>query len=154
MKKITSEQILTILRISLGFIFLWTFISKMSYWLNGASPTTSFLEKGTEGPLAAVFSAMSGSPIVDILFMAGMLLIGSALILGMGVRIAGYTGSLMMLLIYLSIFPPENNPLVDEHIIYILVLLFFSSRPEVGEVWGLGKYWKKRSVVKKYPILA
>lgn len=148
----------------MGFIFLWTFLDKtfgLGYattpdkaWIAGNSPTAGFLQFGTEGPLATLFGSLSGNLAVDLLFMMGMLLIGISLILGMGVKIAGWTGSLMMFMIYLSVFPPENNPVVDEHIIYILVLLFFTTKPEVGDVFGFGRVWKKSALVKRCPLLA
>lgn len=34
----------------------------------------------------------------------------------------------MVLLMYLAVLPPENNPLIDDHIIYALVFLFLGMR--------------------------
>lgn len=158
-----KEYVLAILRIVMGSVFLWSFVDKVfglgfatapeKSWLQGISPTAGFLRFGTEGPFSSIFQTLSGNVFVDFLFMAGLFLVGTALILGLGIKIAGYAGSLMMFLIYLSLFPPENNPAVDEHIIYILLLLLFTTIP-VGNTLGLGNWWSKTSIVKKLPFLA
>jgi thiosulfate dehydrogenase [quinone] large subunit len=98
-------EVLEVLRIVLGFIFLWTFLDKTfglgfsttpdKSLLSGSSPTAGFLKFGSEGPLATIFQGMAGSAIVDWLFMLGMLGVGLALILGIGMKIATYSGALM-----------------------------------------------------------
>ncbi len=157
-----NKYLLALLRISIGFIFFWSFIDKVfglsfatvpdKSWLQGISPTAGFLRFGTEGPFSSIFQNMSGNMLIDFLFMSGLLLAGTALILGIGIKIAGYSGSLMMFLIYLSLFPSQNNPIIDEHIIYILLLLLFTTTP-TGNTWGLGRWWSRTKIVKKYPIL-
>ena len=162
-KSITEDLIWELIRISLGFIMLWTFLDKLlglgfatskgSSWFDGVSPTAGFLKFGAEGPFSPLFQSLSGIFVVDLLFMGGLFLIGSSLILGIGIKIAGYSGALMMALIYLSLFPPENNPLIDEHIIYIILFLGLASA-EKGRKYSLFGEWKKLEIVKKYPILA
>src|SRR3989344_3737098 len=49
--------------------------------------------------------------------------IGLTLLLNKFVKWGCLAGSLMFLLMYLSLLPPENNPIIDEHIVYILVLI-------------------------------
>ena len=158
-----SEYLMAFLRIGIGFIFLWSFVDKVfglgfatapeKSWLQGISPTAGFLRFGTEGPFSSIFQTLSGNVFVDFLFIAGFFLVGTALLLGIGIKVAGYAGSLMMFLIYLSLFPPANNPVIDEHVIYILLLLLFTTIP-VGNTLGLGNWWSKTSVVKKLPFLA
>lgn len=159
----TKEQVIwTLLRVSMGWIFLWGFLDKTfglgfattpeRAWLAGGSPTTGFLANAVQGPLALFFRGLAGSVIVDWLFMLGLLLIGSALLLGIGIRIAAYSGSLLMFLMWLALLLPENNPILDEHIIYILVLIGLSSVPS-GEWCGLGDWWKRTQLVRKFPIL-
>jgi len=167
------KNILAITRITFGSIFLWAFLDKLlglgfatcrnpetmevvkmceKAWVNGGSPTVGFLKFGTHGPLLGFYQSLAGQPIVDMLFMAGLLLIGIALVLGIGIRLAMYGGVLLMLMMWSAAFPPANHPLVDDHIIYALlfVILYISN---AGEVWGMGKKWKKSNIVKKYPIL-
>lgn len=150
-----------ILRFILGGIFFWSFLDKtfgLGYatepaqsWLNGVSPTYGFLQFGTEGSyFAHIFQAMAGSIIIDWLFMLGVLGIGVSLLLGIGTRVAGYSGALMMFLIYLASLPLEHHPIFDHHIVYIVILLAFTHL-KVGMWYGLRKQWKKTDIVKKYP---
>jgi len=148
------------LRIGMGWLFLWSFLDKLfglgfatapeSAWIAGGSPTFGFLNFATSGPLAGVFQSLAGNPVTDWLYMLGMLLIGAALMAGVGVTIAGYAGTLMMLLMWLSRLPPQNNPILDEHIIYALVLIGLAS-VRAGQWVGLGRWWSDK--VKGYPIL-
>lgn len=152
---------LALLRIALGSIFLWAFFDKLiglghatlpeKAWLAGGSPTTGFL-KGAAGSFAPLFNGLAGQMWVDWLFMVGLLGIGLALILGIGMRIATYTGSLLLILMYLAVFPPKTNPVVDDHIIYILILFVLYSA-NAGTILGFGKSWAKSKLVKQYPIL-
>ncbi len=155
------NSLLGVLRIALGSIFLWAFFDKLlglSYstlpaksWLMGNSPTLGFL-KSSNGTFAPLFNSISGQMWVDVLFMTGLLGIGLALVLGIGMRIAVYSGSLLLFLMYLASFPVETNPILDNHIIYILVLLLLYSA-KAGNYLGFGKSWEKSKIVKKYPIL-
>jgi thiosulfate dehydrogenase (quinone) large subunit len=164
MSKILSHRIvLTLLRVAMGWLFLWTFLDKtfgLGYstvtgkaWLDGVSPTMGFLKFGTTGPLAEFFQSLAGNSLVDVLYMLGLFSVGLALILGVGMRVASYAGSLMMLLIYLAVLFPSHNPVVDEHLIYILVLLsFWYVKPK--QWYGFGQQWQKTDLVKKLPFLA
>lgn len=146
------------LRISLGWIFLWAFIDKLfglgfatekaSSWLNGGSPTEGFLSFGTQGPFAGAFQALAGYAIVDWTFMLGLLGIGAALMLGVGVRIAAVSGALMMVLMWAAALWPANNPFMDDHLIYagLLIMLALSS---AGRTFGLGARWEATTLVQK-----
>ncbi len=157
-----EKYIFGIIRLSMGWIFLWAFLDKVfglgftttvdKSWLSGASPTLGFLKHGTYGPLSSIFQSIAGNTIVDWLFMLGLLLVGLALILGIGIKIASYAGAIMMFLIWLSALPPKNNPFIDEHIIYILILIsFVFIKP--GQYLGLGKWWSETKLVQKFPFL-
>ena len=155
------NAVLGLLRIALGWVFLWAFIDKLlglgyatlpeKAWLAGGSPTAGFL-KGAAGTFASMFNGLAGQVWVDWLFMAGLLGIGLALVLGIATRLATYAGTLLLLLMWLSVFPIKNNPFVDDHIIFILVLFALYST-EADEVMGFGKSWKKSKIVKQYPLL-
>ncbi len=148
------------LRLGLGWLFLWAFLDKLfglgfatareNAWLAGGSPAFGYLNFATSGPLAPLFQSLAGNPIVDWLFMLGLLLLGLALILGIGVQIAGYSGALLMFLLWLSHLPKENNPFLDEHIIYLIVLIGLA-RVKAGQWVGLGRWWPQ--VVKGYSFL-
>jgi thiosulfate dehydrogenase [quinone] large subunit len=163
MKGLTKEQYVWVgVRLGLGWIFLWAFLDKMfglgyataaeNSWINGGSPTTGFLTYATAGPLSGVYESLAGNVAVDALFMGALLLLGAALVLGIANRLAGYGGALLMLLMWSSRLPPENNPLIDDHIIY-LVMLIGVSFVQPGKWLGLGKWWSEQSIVRRFPIL-
>lgn len=152
-----------ILRICMGWLFLWPFLDKLfglgystsaeAAWIAGGSPTMGFLTFGTKGPFAEIFQSLAGNIFIDWIFMIGLLLIGLALILGIGVRIAGYSGALMLIFMYLAGFiPPEHNPFLDDHFIYALVMIGLTMTAS-GNTWGFGKKWAKSKLVSKYSIL-
>ena len=149
-------------RLGLGLIFLWAFFDKLiglgfttcrdeetntvitfceRAWLSGGSPTTGFLKFATQGPFEGFYQSLAGNVFVDWLFMLGLLGIGVALTLGILVKFASWSGALMMLLMYLAVLPPEHHPFIDDHIIYALVLIAFTSMP-VGDWVGMGNWWK------------
>ena len=129
---------LAVLRLATGFIFLWAFIDKTfglgfatpgeRAWINGGTPSQGFLKgDAVRGPLKDFFAGIA-SPATDVLFMLGMLAIGVAVILGIGLRVSAVVGSLIMVLMYLAEWPfapltGSTNPLVDYHIIYALALI-------------------------------
>lgn len=128
----TQKNIFLALRLGMGFIFLWAFFDKLfglgfattgaKAWINGGSPTTGFLTNAVHGPFASFFQSLAGIPVVDWLFMAGLLFTGVTLIANRYLVWGVISGASMLLLMYLAVLPPENNPIIDDHIIYILVL--------------------------------
>lgn len=134
------NKIWTLLRVALGWIFLWAFVDKVfglgfatlknQSWLEGVSPTYGFLKFGTDGPLASFFQSLAGNTVVDWLFMIGLLIVGVGLIFNIKIKFTAYIGALMLLLMWLAILPPVHNPIIDEHIIYILVLIGLAVRAE------------------------
>lgn len=163
MNQVTLPRLFASLRLALGFLLLWAFVDKLfgfgfstaadKSWLDGGSPTAGFLTHATYGPGAPAFQALAGSALVDWLFMLGLLGLGLALVLGIALKLTRYTGTAMFALMYLSMFPPKQNPLIDEHIIFIICLQLF---PLVGagSTWGFGRSWASCSLVKKFPLLA
>jgi len=130
-----AKYILVTIRIAMALIFLWAFIDKLfglgfattpeKSWLAGVSPTTGFLSYATYGPFASIFKALAGVPLVDWLFMLGLLFVGLTFLFNKYVKYSSIVGMLMMLLMYLSMFPPKNNPLIDDHIIYLIIFAFY-----------------------------
>jgi thiosulfate dehydrogenase [quinone] large subunit len=142
-----------VLRIAMGWMFLWPFLDKLfglgfstapeNAWLAGGSPTAGYLTHATAGPLAEFFQSLAGNPVIDWAFMLGLLLIGLALILGVGVRIAAGSGAVLMLLMWASYLLPEQNPLIDYHVIYAIVLVCLATAG-AGQSLGLGRWWSER----------
>ncbi len=153
---IYQKVFLFALRIFLGFIFFWAFLDKTfglglstpknRAWISGGTPTGGYLGN-LQGSLASVFNSMSDSTIVAWLFMLGLLGVGLALFLGIGMKIAATAGSLMMFFIYLSQLPLKTNPFVDQHLIYILVLWLLAFF-QAGNFFGFGKWWSDLKLVK------
>jgi len=161
--RLTKEQYAWVgLRLVLGWTLLFAFLTQMfglgfgtepgQAWINGVSPTEGFLKYASAGPLHDFYSSIAGNVAVDVLWMLALVAIGGALMLGIGQRISGYAGALLMILLWSSRLPPSNNPLVDEHIVYLFgFLLIAFVRP--GKWMGLGKWWSNTSLVMKHPIL-
>jgi thiosulfate dehydrogenase [quinone] large subunit len=164
-----AGQFAAVLRIVTGFVFLWAFLDKvfgLGYatpseraWLNGGSPTKGFLGSLDHGPFASMFQSWAGAGWADWLFMLGLAGVGVAVVLGIGLRIAAVSGTLMMLLMWTAEWPlarftdagqptMSTNPIIDYHIIYALVLIV-AALTAAGNTWGFGKAWANLDLVKK-----
>ncbi|WP_262286513.1 DoxX family membrane protein [Micromonospora sp. MA102] len=150
------------LRIALGWTFLWAFLDKMfglghetaakAAWINGGSPTKGFLTFGAAGPFKGFYQEIAGAAWADWLFMLGLLGIGVALLLGIGTRLAAVAGGLLLLMMWTAVLPPENNPVMDDHLIYA-GLLAGLALVNAGDTLGLGRAWAKLPAVARLPWL-
>jgi thiosulfate dehydrogenase [quinone] large subunit len=168
-----AARFLAVFRVVIGFEFLWAFLDKtfgFGYatpaaraWINGGSPTKGFLSRVAVGPFESILHSWAGAAWADWLFMAGLLGIGIALILGVGLRIAAVSGTVMMLLMWAAEWPlakvtsagepsMSTNPIVDYHIIYALVLIALALT-YAGHTWGLGRLWARLPFVQRNPWL-
>jgi thiosulfate dehydrogenase [quinone] large subunit len=150
------------LRLALGWIFLWAFIDKLfglgmatpakGAWIDGGSPTKGFLGKAVSGPFEGFYHNIAGAAWADWMFMLGLAAIGTALILGIGLRVAAVAGSLLLVMMWTAVLPPENNPFMDDHLVYagVLVLIALTS---AGDTLGLGRLWGRLAIVKRLPWL-
>lgn len=139
-----EKIVLTMLRLSMGFIFLWAFLDKVfglgfattteKAWINGGSPTAGFLAMATKGPLVNIFHSLSGLVVVDWLFMLGLLFVGLTLIFNKYVKWGCLAGSVMLGLMYLALLFPANNPIIDDHLVYILVLVLIGLKDQKQEL--------------------
>lgn len=154
--------VLAVARVMVGFVFLWSFLDKTmglgfatkhgQAWLDGVSPTTGFLKFGVnpDGPFVDFFHSLAGNVLIDWLFMLGMLGIGLALILGVGLRIAAITGSLLLVMMWAAELPLVNNPVVDEHLVYAVLLWVVALAPRK---FSFIEQWLQTPTVKKNPWL-
>ena len=159
-------------RISIGFVFLWAFLDKtfaLGYatgtdrttgaidrfgpaaWIQDGSPTTGYLS-GVSGPFKGLFEPLAGSAWADWLFMIGLLGIGVALMLGVGMRIASASGALLLTFMWMASLPLSNNPFMDDHLIYAVVLIGLAA-VHAGDTLGLGRIWARTDLVRRFPIL-
>lgn len=160
----SARRALALARLGGSAVFLWPFADKLfglgyatpaeRAWLAGAAPTQGYLQNGVQGPLAGTFTSIAG-PVTDWLFMLGMLGVGLALLLGIGLRVAAVSGGLLFAMLWLSQWPftpGSNNPVVDSHVVVILVLAVLTTTL-AGDTWGLGRRWAALPVVRKAPWL-
>jgi thiosulfate dehydrogenase (quinone) large subunit len=166
-------RFLAVTRVVVGFVFLWAFLDKAfgwgyataseKAWINGGSPTKGFLSGVEAGPFQSTFRDIAGAAWADWLFMLGLLAIGAALVLGVALRIAAASGTLMMALMWAAEWPPaqhtsagaptmSTNPLVDYHVVYAFVLIALALT-YAGHTWGLGRRWAALDVVRRNPWL-
>ncbi len=162
-----------LLRIALGYIFLWAFFDKLfglgfatcknqitgsvdvgcsQAWIHGGSPTTGFLSRATTGPFTDFYHKLAGQAWVDWLFMLGLLVVGAGLLFGLWVRTAAFIGIVMLLLMWTALLWPVNTPGIDDHVIYALAL-FGIALVDEHQVWGLRRRWVKTSLAKALPFL-
>jgi thiosulfate dehydrogenase [quinone] large subunit len=152
-----ARYLLAGIRIGLGFIFLWAFVDKVfglgfsttsaKAWINGGNPTQGFLGS-SEGPFSGFFHAIAGSGVANVLFMGGLFAIGTALILGIGMRLAAVGGALLMVMMWAAVLPPATNPILDDHLIYAAVLIVLALLA-AGNTLGLGRAWAAIPLVQR-----
>ncbi|MCW2720915.1 hypothetical protein [Pseudonocardia sp.] len=157
-----TRYLLAGIRLALGWVFLWAFFDKLfglghdttaaKSWLNGGSPTKGFLGSA-KGPFADFFHAIAGNGVVDVLFMAAMLALGVALVLGIGMRLVAVVGVLVTVLMWAAVLPPASNPFMDDHLVYagVLVLLALLG---AGNTLGLGRVWAATPLVRRVRWIA
>jgi thiosulfate dehydrogenase [quinone] large subunit len=144
-------------RLALGWTFLWAFVDKLfglgfatpdgKGWIDGGSPTKGFLS-GAEGPFAGIYHDLAGTAFANWAFMLGLLGIGLALALGIGMRIATTAGAVLYVMMWSVALPPANNPFMDEHLILAGVLVGLALIG-AGNTLGLGKVWAKLPIVQR-----
>jgi thiosulfate dehydrogenase [quinone] large subunit len=163
-----AARALAVLRIGFGLTFLWAFFDKLlalgfstgyddtgkldrfgdAAWINGASPTEGFLKFGADGPFQGFYNSIAGAALVDWLFMLGLLGIGTALTLGIGIRFAAVAGTALYLMMYAAVMVPENNPVFDDHLLGAITLIVLALTL-AGDTWGLGKTWARTHLVRR-----
>jgi len=149
-------------RLFIGWEFLWAFVDKAfglghettaaHAWLVGGSPTKGFLS-GAAGPFAGFYHAIAGAPLVNWLFMLGLLGVGLALLFGVGKWIGSIVGAVMLVLMWSAVLPTPNNLFMDDHIVYAVVLIGLAL-VGANETIGLGKWWNQTGLVRRFPWLA
>lgn len=131
-------------RITLGWMFFYAGITKIlnpewsaEGYLKGAKTFSGFYLWLTQPALL---------PWTNLINEWGLTLLGVSLILGIFVRLSSVLGAVLMILYYLPAldfpYPNTHSYIVDEHIIYIFILLFLGSL-RAGKIWGLDNKIKK-----------
>lgn len=172
-----GRHALALLRIVIGWTFLWAFLDKLlalgfstgrtidektgaesvdrfgpDAWINEGNPTYGFLAFGAKGPFKDFYTGIAGDGWANWLFMLGLLAIGVAFLLGIFTWLAAISGAIMYFMMWTVALPPENNPITDDHIIGMLVVIVLAAY-SAGRYLGLGHWWEQTALVQKYPIL-
>jgi thiosulfate dehydrogenase [quinone] large subunit len=145
---------LFLLRISMGWLMFYAGITKLlnpnwsaAFYLKDAKTFPAFFQW---------FLRPDILPVTNFLNEWGLTILGVALIFGVFVRITSLYGVILMMLYYFPILQfPYLNPhayIVDEHIIYAIVLLFFAA-VRAGRAWGLEIWCSRLPICSKYPRL-
>ncbi len=150
----TQKTTLLLLRVSIGWLFFYAGITKVlnpnwsaAGYLNNAKTFTDFYH-WLASPSVIHYTNFFNE--------WGLTLIGAALILGIFVRLSSTLGALMMALYYFPVlvFPKvgANAYIVDDHIIYALVLLFLGA-VRAGRYFGLENWCSSLPICSRYPAL-
>jgi len=104
--------IITILRVAIGWHFLFEGISKI---IQGNWTSSAFL-LNTTGFFSGFYHLIASSPallmVTDMLNMYGLLIIGTALFIGIFSRYASLAGALLLTMYYFA-YPPFGNPMMN-----------------------------------------
>ena len=164
----------TILRILLGWSFLWAFLDKFfglgfatcrasdssdidffcdAAMIKGGSPTYGYLNFATQGShTGGLFDWMAPSApdsinFADVLFMAALLLGGVALMAGIATKTAAYGGAVLMAFMFFAgDVWPTNNPINSSHVIEFFVFMGIA-------YVGPGKFSAQSWADEKLPFL-
>lgn len=127
-KPFYHRSLITILRVAIGWHFLYEGLSKI---LQGNWTASGFL-LNTSGFLSGFYHWIANSPALlnlsDFLNMYGLLMIGLALFIGLFSRIASLAGALLLTMYYFA-YPPFGSPLMNmsEGHLFIVDRLFIEA---------------------------
>lgn len=148
--KASVRTLVFLLRICIA----WTFLYAASHQvLVPGWSVAGFL--GSTKTFHAFFAAFTGpaiAPVISFLVEYGHLLIGLSLLLGLLVRVSAVFGIFLMLIYWMAHmdFPyisDTNNLIIDEHIVYALVLGLMIAL-HAGHIWGLDAWASTQEAVK------
>ncbi|MDZ7608958.1 MAG: DoxX family protein [Cyclobacteriaceae bacterium] len=145
--KFFSKLFITILRVAIGWHFLYEGLSKI---FQGNWTAASYLQN-TSGFYSGFYHWIANTPVVlqitDALNMYGLLFIGLALFLGLYSRLAAFAGAVLLTLYYFA-YPPFGNLMfsgseghlfiVDKLFVEAVALLLLFFYPEKG--YGLDAF--------------
>jgi thiosulfate dehydrogenase [quinone] large subunit len=172
-----ARKALAVLRIAFGLTFLWAFFDKLlglgfstgavtssagaktgidffskDAWINGGNPTLGFLKFGATGPFKGFYNNIAGEAWVNWAFMLALLFIGLTLTFGIAIRIGAAAGFVMYLMMWSVALLPQNNPLIDDHILGAATMVVLGLTL-AGDTWGLGKGWSRQHLIADNPVL-
>lgn len=148
---------LAVMRIILGWMMIWAFLDKMFGLgypsppevavINGGSPTEYYLSELVSGPFSGIWNALAGNTVVDTALMLGLLGVGIGMMLGIASKLSTIGMVVMVLLMFTLNIPPDDNPLVNYHVLYAVAGLAIYWLGGF-ETYGLNERWKRLPMVK------
>jgi thiosulfate dehydrogenase [quinone] large subunit len=138
---LSARVTLLLTRVALGILFFYAGITKV---LDSTWSAAGYIGVAKTFPnFYQLFLNPTILPIVNFLNEWGLTILGLSLILGLFVRLSSLLGVALMLLYYFAAgpfpYPNAHAWLVDEHIVYALLLLSFASI-RAGRYWGLDQF--------------
>ncbi len=152
---------IAIFRIMVGWLLLWGFIDKMfglgfrtpagQGVIDGGSPS-SFIAYADGGILADLYNTLAGNVVADVLLMAGLLILGTTLIIGIASKLTTILTVAFLVVMYTLWTPPPDNPLIDDHIVMSMGMV---ATYYLGgfEKLSLNGWWRSIPIVERFPIL-
>jgi thiosulfate dehydrogenase [quinone] large subunit len=139
-----------LVRIAMGVLMLTLGIRLLTEggW-NAWMQIGGFLPSVVRGPFSGPFVALWENPVILDLVVWGSILVGTAMILGVFVRLAAIGGAMMMLMFYISTIPPQFG-WVNQQMVFLLI---FSLFPALGPGYQLGLDHFLKPLEKRYPVL-
>ena len=141
------------LRLVMGWVFFSAGIQQVAdpQW-----SARSFLLYGVAdaNPFVGLWTAIANdwAWLVTPLNQVGLTLIGLGLLFGVLVRLSSFFGGIMFTFYWLAAFPLENGWLIDDHVVYVLIL-FGLGAFGAGRILGVDIWLEKLSIVEQYPGL-
>lgn len=148
------RSLIVLLRLSMAWVFLYA----ASHQVFGGFSVAGFL--GSTKTFHWLFAPMTADPIAGVLsfFVAyGHLLIGLSLLTGLMTRVSAIAGIALMALYWMAHmnFPyisDTNNFLLDEHVVYALVLGLLIAT-HAGHIFGLDAWASRQDQVHRFKWL-
>ena len=150
----STRRLIFLLRLSMAWVFLYA----ASHQVFTNFSVVGFLgHTKTFHGLFSLFTGPTIAPIISFCVAYGHLLIGLSLLAGLLVRVSSMFGIGLMILYWMAHmdFPYVSNPnnfLLDEHIVYALVLGLMIAA-HAGHIVGLDGWFARRASVKEHPLL-
>jgi thiosulfate dehydrogenase (quinone) large subunit len=148
-----QRTLIVLFRLSMGWVFLWAAIRQIpdagwsaAGFLSGAKTFPAFFDLMATPPFITVINA---------LIPWAHLLIGLALILGIGMRLAAIAGAALMILYYVPRldFPfvgeGVTNLIVEYHLVYTFVIVYLAA-VRAGRVFGLEGWLERLPAARAY----
>ncbi|MEO6956002.1 MAG: hypothetical protein ABI137_04595 [Antricoccus sp.] len=155
--------LLGLVRILIGWMFIWTFIDRTfglgrptshdQAWTRGGSPIDGFVgsarDSGSRNPVPGFWQFLSEQHAwVNIVLMVLIAVIGVLLVLGFGMWFSCVAGAILLLLQWFTAWPIKDNLFLNSALLGAVVLIALLAC-NAGSFVGLGKRWQHQEKVTR-----